>query len=225
MPKFYCDYCDTYLTHDSPSVRKTHCSGRKHKENVKDYYQKWMEEQAQSLIDKTTAAFQQGKIPPTPFSAPPPGGAMIPPPPSIPGPPRPGMMPAPHMGGPPMMPMMGPPPPGMMPVGPGKSGNKQFSVTAALRGLICRMFGVYFPLTCYGNIASQQRAMKGAHWKIQSNYSTWMLDVAMHSFACDFVASGSTFIRRCMDGQPQKKYFSIRIPHMHICADPLSSAW
>ncbi|XP_019516494.1 PREDICTED: U1 small nuclear ribonucleoprotein C isoform X2 [Hipposideros armiger] len=115
---FYCDYCDTYLTHDSPSVRKTHCSGRKHKENVKDYYQKWMEEQAQSLIDKTTAAFQQGKIPPTPFSAPPPGGAMIPPPPSLPGPPRPGMMPAPHMGGPPMMPMMGPPPPGMMPVGP-----------------------------------------------------------------------------------------------------------
>ncbi|XP_041282977.1 U1 small nuclear ribonucleoprotein C isoform X2 [Onychostruthus taczanowskii] len=116
--RFYCDYCDTYLTHDSPSVRKTHCSGRKHKENVKDYYQKWMEEQAQSLIDKTTAAFQQGKIPPTPFSAPPPAGAMIPPPPSIPGPPRPGMMPAPHMGGPPMMPMMGPPPPGMMPVGP-----------------------------------------------------------------------------------------------------------
>ena len=59
MPKFYCDYCDTNLTHDSLSVRKTHCSGRKPKENVKDYYQKWMEEQAQSLIDKkTTAAFQ-----------------------------------------------------------------------------------------------------------------------------------------------------------------------
>uniref|UniRef100_A0A8C0AQ22 Small nuclear ribonucleoprotein polypeptide C n=1 Tax=Buteo japonicus TaxID=224669 RepID=A0A8C0AQ22_9AVES len=54
--RFYCDYCDTYLTHDSPSVRKTHCSGRKHKENVKDYYQKWMEEQAQSLIDKTSKA-------------------------------------------------------------------------------------------------------------------------------------------------------------------------
>ncbi|KAF3690183.1 Ankyrin repeat and SAM domain-containing protein 1A Odin [Channa argus] len=108
MPKFYCDYCDTYLTHDSPSVRKTHCSGRKHKENVKDYYQKWMEEQAQNLIDKTTAAFQQGKIPPTPF----PGG----PPPG--GPPRPGMLPTPPMGGPPMMPMMGPPPHGMMPGGP-----------------------------------------------------------------------------------------------------------
>ncbi|ELK33778.1 U1 small nuclear ribonucleoprotein C [Myotis davidii] len=83
LSRFYCDYCDTYLTHDSPSVRKTHCSGRKHKENVEDYCQKWMEEQAQSLIDKTTAAFQQGKIPPTPFSAPPPAGAMIPPPPSL----------------------------------------------------------------------------------------------------------------------------------------------
>lgn len=122
-PRFYCDYCDTYLTHDSPSVRKTHCSGRKHKENVKDYYQKWMEEQAQSLIDKTTAAFQSGKIPPTPFpGAPPPGGAMLPPP-NISGPPRPGMLPVPGppMGGhgPHMMQMMGPPPHGMMPGGPG----------------------------------------------------------------------------------------------------------
>ena len=65
-----------------------HTTAVRNTRDVKDYYQKWMEEQAQSLIDKTT------------------------------GPPRPGMMPAPHMGGPPMMPMMGPPPPGMMPVGP-----------------------------------------------------------------------------------------------------------
>uniref|UniRef100_A0A2K5QP12 U1 small nuclear ribonucleoprotein C n=1 Tax=Cebus imitator TaxID=2715852 RepID=A0A2K5QP12_CEBIM len=99
MPKFYCDYCDTYITYDSPSVRKTHCSGRKHKENVKDDYQKWMEEQT----------------PPTPFSVPPPAGAMTSPPPSLPGPPRPGMMPAPHMGGPPMMPMMVGRAPGMRP--------------------------------------------------------------------------------------------------------------
>lgn len=35
-----------------------------------------------SLIS-AAAAFQQGKIPPTPFSAPPPAGAMIPPPPSL----------------------------------------------------------------------------------------------------------------------------------------------
>lgn len=99
MPKFCCDYCDTYLIHDSPSVRKAHCSGRKYKVNVEDYYQKWMEEQAQSLTDKKTAAFQQEKIPPTPFSAPPPAWVMIPPlPPSLPGPPHPRMIPAPHMG-------------------------------------------------------------------------------------------------------------------------------
>jgi U1 small nuclear ribonucleoprotein C len=43
-------------------VRKTHCAGRKHKENVKAYYQQWMEDQAQSLIDATTAAFKSGRL-------------------------------------------------------------------------------------------------------------------------------------------------------------------
>ncbi|XP_075147518.1 small ribonucleoprotein particle U1 subunit C [Haematobia irritans] len=97
MPKYYCDYCDTYLTHDSPSVRKTHCTGRKHRDNVKFYYQKWMEEQAQHLIDATTAAFKAGKITQNPFAGgPKPGaGVALPPPPNMnmTGPPRPGMMP------------------------------------------------------------------------------------------------------------------------------------
>ncbi|XP_076907676.1 uncharacterized protein LOC143564212 [Bidens hawaiensis] len=31
MPRYYCDYCDTYLTHDSPSVKKQHNAGYKHK--------------------------------------------------------------------------------------------------------------------------------------------------------------------------------------------------
>ncbi|XP_044523250.1 U1 small nuclear ribonucleoprotein C-like [Gracilinanus agilis] len=106
MPKFYCIYCDTYLTHYSPSVRKTHCSRRKQKENVKDFYQKWMEEQAQSLIDKTTPAFQKGRILPNPFSAPPSGGPMIPSLySSMRKPPPPGMM------------FMGPPPGKRMPMG------------------------------------------------------------------------------------------------------------
>ncbi|KAL1117586.1 hypothetical protein AAG570_003901 [Ranatra chinensis] len=116
MPKYYCDYCDTYLTHDSPSVRKTHCQGRKHKDNVKFYYQKWMEEQAQHLIDATTAAFKAGKIATNPFTSP---GPMMGPPGMHPtmGPP---MMMGPHGPMPPMMgmrpgpPMMGP----MMPMGP-----------------------------------------------------------------------------------------------------------
>jgi len=98
MPKYFCDYCDTHLTHDSPSVRKTHCSGRKHKDNVRAYYQTWMEEQAQQLIDKTTQAFQQGKMMNNPFG-------MNAVPPMM----RP--MGAPMMAGPPMMQMrpMGPP--------------------------------------------------------------------------------------------------------------------
>lgn len=145
MPKYYCDYCDTYLTHDSPSVRKTHCGGRKHKENVCIYYQKWLEEQVQKLVDDTTAAFKAGKIQNNPFtqgSAA--GGAAIPPPtilagavPPVVRPPGakpqgsllggpPGMMPGAPMGpmpGP-VGPMMGMPapvgmmPPGMRPMGP-----------------------------------------------------------------------------------------------------------
>lgn len=108
MPKYYCDYCDTYLTHDSPSVRKTHCAGRKHKENVKFYYQKWLEEQAQALCDATTAAFKAGKLPGAV-----PGGVAIPPPMMRPGMP-PGMPGMPGM--PPMPPHMMPPRPGMMPM-------------------------------------------------------------------------------------------------------------
>ncbi|KAL1459192.1 hypothetical protein WDU94_011199 [Cyamophila willieti] len=110
MPKYYCDYCDTYLTHDSPSVRKTHCQGRKHKDNVKFYYQKWMEEQAQNLIDATTAAYKAGKIANNPFGNK--GGAAIPPPSNLSS-----LMP-PRQVGPPQM-QQGPPP-GMMPgMGPG----------------------------------------------------------------------------------------------------------
>lgn len=62
MPKYYCDYCDSFLTHDSPSVRKTHNGGRKHKENVRMFYQAWMEQQAQKLVDATAKAFTQNRL-------------------------------------------------------------------------------------------------------------------------------------------------------------------
>ena len=62
MPKYFCDYCDTYLTHDSPSVRKTHCGGRRHRDNVRLYYQQWMEDQAQEMVNKTTQAFEKGQV-------------------------------------------------------------------------------------------------------------------------------------------------------------------
>ncbi|XP_057460784.1 U1 small nuclear ribonucleoprotein C-like [Actinidia eriantha] len=66
MPRYYCDYCDTYLTHDSPSVRKQHNAGYKHKANVRTYYQQFEAQQNQSLIDQKikehlgqTAGYQQ----------------------------------------------------------------------------------------------------------------------------------------------------------------------
>ncbi|XP_058059255.1 U1 small nuclear ribonucleoprotein C [Anopheles bellator] len=123
MPKYYCDYCDTYLTHDSPSVRKTHCTGRKHKDNVKFYYQKWMEEQAQHLIDATTAAYKAGKIAQNPFTTGPPKPNINIPPPTMNMPPRPGIIPGMPTGAPPLLmgpngplppPMMGMRPPPMM---------------------------------------------------------------------------------------------------------------
>ncbi|OMO59736.1 Zinc finger, U1-type [Corchorus olitorius] len=52
MPRYYCDYCDTYLTHDSLSVRKQHNAGYKHKDKVRIYYQQFEAQQTQSLIDQ-----------------------------------------------------------------------------------------------------------------------------------------------------------------------------
>lgn len=108
MPKYFCDYCDTYLTHDSPSVRKTHCAGRKHKDNVKFYYEKWYEQNIHKF---------RPVRPPMPH-IPPPGSFSafdFPPPPitrgltSIPPPPISGILPT---GPPPPMPpsLLLPPP-------------------------------------------------------------------------------------------------------------------
>lgn len=47
MPRYYCDYCDTYLTHDSPAVRKQHNAGYKHKANVRNYYMQFEEQPTQ----------------------------------------------------------------------------------------------------------------------------------------------------------------------------------
>ncbi|KAK9945478.1 hypothetical protein M0R45_010993 [Rubus argutus] len=128
MPRYYCDYCDTYLTHDSPSVRKQHNAGYKHKANVRQYYQQFEEQQTQSLIDQRikehlgqTAAYGQvgaaynqhlmarPRLPvlPTPMMPQMPGG-----PPMAPGIRLP-VLPRPMPGAPgvyqPMMQMMAPP--------------------------------------------------------------------------------------------------------------------
>ncbi|CAM9237254.1 unnamed protein product, partial [Heterosigma akashiwo] len=69
MPRYYCDYCDTYLTHDSAQGRKQHNRGWKHRENVKQYYegyqQEWYAKKAKSMPGL-----------PVPL-APPPRGALL----------------------------------------------------------------------------------------------------------------------------------------------------
>ncbi|KAG9128734.1 hypothetical protein Leryth_021472 [Lithospermum erythrorhizon] len=134
MPRYYCDYCDTYLTHDSPSVRKQHNAGYKHKANVRTYYQQYEAQLNQSLIDqKVKEHLSTGLRPPPPYApmrpgmpmmhAPMqfPGGAQLPPgmqllpgmrppllPRPLPGPPGYGSAPPmPQMVGPPGAPMPG----------------------------------------------------------------------------------------------------------------------
>jgi len=61
MPKYYCDYCDVFLTHDSPSVRKSHNSGWKHKAAVRTYYSQFEEDITQRLIDAKVKEYEEGR--------------------------------------------------------------------------------------------------------------------------------------------------------------------
>ncbi|KXS16020.1 hypothetical protein M427DRAFT_86572, partial [Gonapodya prolifera JEL478] len=56
----YCasDYCDIFLTHDSPSVRKAHCSGWKHRNAVQQYYSTLPQDKIQHVINEITRAFE-----------------------------------------------------------------------------------------------------------------------------------------------------------------------
>ncbi|CAG8652064.1 13518_t:CDS:2 [Cetraspora pellucida] len=84
MPKYYCDYCDVYLTHDSSSVRKAH-------NNEKT---ELGQDKAQAIIDEITKAYEcvgqagfppqygyiPGIIPVAPIVNPPPYAAPVHPP-------------------------------------------------------------------------------------------------------------------------------------------------
>lgn len=93
MPRYYCDYCDAYLTHDSAAVRKQHNSGFKHKSNFKAYYLQY-EEEAQMRLYAEAHGLPMPRPPHIPMGGPrppqhmpggPPHGAHIgrggPPPP------------------------------------------------------------------------------------------------------------------------------------------------
>lgn len=65
MVRYYCDYCDTYLTHDSVVVRKQHNSGFKHKANVRNYYTRMLDVAAGILPSHQVQ--QQQQLPPPQF--------------------------------------------------------------------------------------------------------------------------------------------------------------
>mmetsp|Transcript_639 Transcript_639/g.815 ORF Transcript_639/g.815 Transcript_639/m.815 type:complete len:134 (-) Transcript_639:140-541(-) len=113
MPRYFCDYCNVYLTHDSAPGRKQHIRGWKHRENVKQYYEVYMK----TFYDKLGPRPPILPGLPPPGSIPPPGSVPLPrnsiprPPGSVP--PPPGMPPPPRgfVGATPFPPRL-PPPPG-----------------------------------------------------------------------------------------------------------------
>ncbi|KFM22810.1 U1 small nuclear ribonucleoprotein C [Auxenochlorella protothecoides] len=62
MPRYYCDYCDAYLTHDSPVVGKQHNSGYKHKANVKSYFTQFEETMQQRQLEAQIRARMVGGL-------------------------------------------------------------------------------------------------------------------------------------------------------------------
>ena len=58
MPKYYCDYCDTFLTHDSASVRKSHIDGVRHQAAVKAYYAQ-LDSEYQEVPDRETMRYEK----------------------------------------------------------------------------------------------------------------------------------------------------------------------
>lgn len=113
MPKYYCDYCDIYLTHNSLKARKDHIAGYKHRDQVRNWYAQMASGAAQQAIDAMTANRQAGAGSPPMMMAPPGIPQMMAPPTGM-MPIPPGAMPMP--GGNPqahpkmMTTMMGPPP-------------------------------------------------------------------------------------------------------------------
>ncbi|RUS27588.1 U1 small nuclear ribonucleo protein C [Jimgerdemannia flammicorona] len=139
MPKYYCEYCDIFLTHDSSSVRKAHNAGKNHVLNVRNYYAGFPHQYGYGgATGPVNNVFPPQGPPGGPMSGPPPIGFPGRPPISGPSPFQQymsGLPPgAPPQGGPPpqgfsqgvpppgWLPPGGPPPPGAGPGGPPPQG-------------------------------------------------------------------------------------------------------
>mmetsp|Transcript_8174 Transcript_8174/g.13199 ORF Transcript_8174/g.13199 Transcript_8174/m.13199 type:complete len:94 (+) Transcript_8174:57-338(+) len=91
MTRFFCDYCDMFLSHDSASGRREHIYGWKHRVNYRMYYENIMKEEQ--------ARAQQVQMPLPPPGMVPPPADYIQPPPGAPPPGMfiPGMIPPPNV--------------------------------------------------------------------------------------------------------------------------------
>ena len=120
MPRYFCDYCDVYLTHDSAPGRKQHIRGWKHRENVKQYYEQYMKQfyeqnsgmgmMPPGMAMGSLGALTAGRAPMGLLGMQRPGVA---PPLALMG--APGSIPRPPLGYPPRPPMGVPPPLGSIP--------------------------------------------------------------------------------------------------------------
>ncbi|SCU99684.1 LANO_0F03180g1_1 [Lachancea nothofagi CBS 11611] len=68
MPRFFCDYCHSYLTHDTPSVKKSHLLGKNHVRLAGDYYCNKARQDQQPFFPHSRKAARDrkrtGKLPP-----------------------------------------------------------------------------------------------------------------------------------------------------------------
>ncbi|XP_063933626.1 U1 small nuclear ribonucleoprotein C-like [Zophobas morio] len=185
MPKYYCDYCDAVLQHDSESGRRTHNQGRKHKENVRQWYTNWVMENPEEAMKYGAMPHLFPGIMPTPL-------------PGLPGLPIPGLMPGPLPGllpGPMPVPFLGPPgfplpsgpfpgvaggpPPPFNPMGPpgrppinGPPGSPFPPVSAStLGGLISSTPAGNNPIDQQGNLYSAPSGLIGPGGPTQADAS------------------------------------------------------
>jgi hypothetical protein len=55
MPRYFCDYCDAYLTKISPAARAQHQRGAAHRKAFRAYYEKIYTQQQEELAAKQQA--------------------------------------------------------------------------------------------------------------------------------------------------------------------------
>ena len=65
MVKYYCFYCDVFLSHGSPGVRKSHNNGWKHKSNVRESYTKVIEDMKKNNPQEASILLSYNPMPST----------------------------------------------------------------------------------------------------------------------------------------------------------------